>query len=62
MKHLDEYRAPLLARRPLRERHHTAYGTRRTPRHPLGAPMVSAEGTRSAFRPRCAPCPRAAEP
>ncbi|WP_372404491.1 hydrogenase formation protein HypD [Streptomyces luteireticuli] len=27
----------------------TAYGTRCTPRHPLGAPMVSAEGTCAAF-------------
>ncbi|WP_435838877.1 hypothetical protein [Streptomyces abikoensis] len=62
MKHLDEYRDPLLARRPPDEPHRTAYGTRRTPGHPLGAPMVSAEDTRSAFHPRCAPCPRAGEP
>lgn len=27
----------------------TAYGTRCTPRHPLGAPMVSSEGTCAAF-------------
>jgi hydrogenase expression/formation protein HypD len=27
----------------------TAYGTRCTPRHPLGAPMVSPEGTCAAF-------------
>ncbi|MGW8378190.1 hydrogenase formation protein HypD [Streptomyces sp. ODS28] len=44
----------------------TAYGTRCTPRTPLGAPMVSAEGTCAAFHsagraPSAAPVPRAHE-